>query len=203
MSQVVLYSLKSLQDDVESKKLNSTDISDSETADEIELRMDRLDRDAIGGMQENSLRDSSQIYQAYTKESFVKASPFTQYFDDYCKKIEFSIAVLEPGGYNENPYYFPDLLEIITSQLYIMPLWTSCMVNHVREIYPERLFHIKNMLSNNFAECNIFHLKNHVLEGSKKLVTSELTTLMYNITKSKYYRYYEKNRGYYNNSRYK
>jgi len=48
------------------------------------------------------------------------------------------------------------------------------------------------MLSNNIAECNIFHLKNHVLKGNKKLVTSELTTLMYNNTKSKYYRYYEK-----------
>jgi len=65
MNQAVLYSLKSLQDDVKSKKLNSTDISDSETADEIELRMDRLDRDEIGIMQDNSLRDTSQIYQAY------------------------------------------------------------------------------------------------------------------------------------------
>ena len=191
MNQAVLYSLKSLQDDVKSKKLNSTDISDSETADEIELRMDRLDREELGKMQENVLRDTSKIYQAYTKESFVKASPFTPYFEDFCKKLEFSIAVFEPHC-SENPYYFPDLLEIITSQLYVMPLWTSCMVYHAKEMFPERLSCIKTMLSNNVSESNIFHLKNHILQGNKKLVTSELTTLMYNNIKSKYFRYYEK-----------
>ncbi len=153
MNQAVLYSLKSLQDDVKSKKLNSTDISGSETADEIELSMDRLDREEIGKIQENIIRDTSQIYQAYTKESFVKASPFTPYFDDFCKKLEFSIAVLEPGDYSGNPYFFPDLLAIITSQLYIMPLWTSCMVNHAKEMFPERLSCIKTMLSNNVFSC--------------------------------------------------
>ena len=121
------------------------------------------------------------------------ASPFTFYFDNVINKIRISISYSDNiSTVEDNPYYFPGLLDIITDQLYVMPLWTSCMITQAKQQFPGRLDFIKTSLSNNFSESNIMHTKHCIFNKRKNLMTSEISCKMYSNIKSKFYRHYEK-----------
>ncbi len=197
LTRSVLYSLKALQCDVKSKNLNSADIIESETATEIQNRLDRVKRENISKDQEtsnpdNPLRDKTQIYCGYSKEALITASPFTGYYNDLLSRLMLSIScsdIIE--DYCEvNPYFSQELLKIISEKLYIMPFWTSCMAIQARKQFPERLSLISFPLNDNPSESNFMHFKQYLLCGKKNLLTSEITPLMYNRIKAKFYKYY-------------
>jgi len=214
LTRAVLYSLKSLQYEVKSKNLNSVDICKSETATEIQNRLERTKREEISKRQEpletsrpflskeegsdktsepnNPLRSNTHIYCGYSKEALITASPFTNYYKDLLSRLMLSISCSDniENDCEVNPYFFPEFLKIIREKLYIMPLWTSCMAKQARDQFPEKLSLISFPLDDNPSESNFMHLKHYILNGKKNLLTSEITPLMYNQVKAKFYRYY-------------
>lgn len=86
-----------------------------------------------------------------------------------------------------NPYYHPDLFQLILDQIYLMPFWTSLMLNRCQSKYR---FHNKfTRLTNNPVE-NWFKILKHNILLKKKVNPSELSIAIYKYINGKVNKYH-------------
>ncbi len=128
-------------------------------------------------------------YVDFTKNSvqtIKKQSPFTLYFNRLLISYSKIVASYIDGcGTCEiaNPLFQPRLMNIITSRLWHISMWTGILV-HI-EINQTRL-------SNNNVECYFKIFKNHWVKDQKsKLMPSEVACMLNKKNKATYKQFYE------------
>ncbi|CAF0978990.1 unnamed protein product [Brachionus calyciflorus] len=83
----------------------------------------------------NTLRETSLkkdvIFTDETSDNYIRVSPFTNYFKDRIAGINAKIKKHETFlEMKDNPYYFPELLDILKSKLHLVPLWTGLFISN-------------------------------------------------------------------------
>ena len=94
---------------------------------------------------------------------------------------EISYQINKTLNIEENAFFNTNLWKLINDQLYIVALWTGCIVSKV----DSRITRLKN----NPVEFWFRHLKCNLLKNQRVSV-SELTSLLYNHHMSKYLKFY-------------
>ena len=122
--------------------------------------------------------------------SLKKFSPFTKYFSLWF--IDNEIVVNKStqdlcSNYQANFYYNGKLIEIIVDYLHILPLWSGIILKKWQEMYPN--YDILTRVTNNLVENWFGRLKNFILKN-KKVMPSELVSLLYQRLLAKYLKSY-------------
>jgi hypothetical protein len=122
-------------------------------------------------------------------DNITRDYPFTAYFE---KKISYFCNNQKEKNDNngdQNEYFYPDLMKIICKKLYMMPLWSGIMLQHLKEKYP----HINETtrVSNNIVESYFSHLKNSILNGEGPVLPSQLVGPLFQRILSKFLKFYQ------------
>ena len=89
----------------------------------------------------------------------------------------------------QNEYYYPELFDLITNEMYLIPLWSGIVIFKVQQRYKDYYNQVLCRLTNNFVENWFGNLKNNILFG-RLMMTSELTAKLYQRIVSKYIEFY-------------
>lgn len=120
-----------------------------------------------------------------------RTSPFKYYYDDYIKELKSSLILdFQDQKMEINEFYSPELFQIIQRYLYLMPLWTSLMINNRKKLYGVCMKTVPNRLTNNAVESYFGHLKNNIL-FNRRMTTSELVGLLFNRIRSIHIKMFE------------
>ena len=127
-----------------------------------------------------------------SNKTIIENSPFKKYFDNYFASIQSNIdnRTRVNSNLKPNPYYQPELFNIIRKQMYIIPLWSGIMIYKCQLMYPDSFVRIISRISNNPAEGWFGHLKNDLLEN-EMVLASQLATLLYERLQAKFIEFYQ------------
>ena len=116
-------------------------------------------------------------------------SPFKLHFLPIIAAITETIRTRNNIEQKKNIFYAPIFLEIIYDYLHLLPLWTGLMINEWNNKYSKK-FNFPSRLSNNAVENHFKVTKFSVLNKTKKVMPSIMTSLFYARIQSKYVQYY-------------
>lgn len=122
-------------------------------------------------------------------DNVTKNSPFTEYFDKKIIEINQKLSSENVNEILENEYYNLELLKIICSKLYIMPMWSGIMIKELKEKYPHMTETTR--CSNNMVESYFSYLKNSILNSEDSLMPSQLIGPLFQRIVSKYIKFYQ------------
>ena len=131
------------------------------------------------------------IFTDETSDNYMRDSPFTNYFKDRIADINAKIKNQETYlEMKDNPYFFPELLDILKSKLHLVPLWTGLLISHEIDEFPYKKS--LSRLTNNPVEAWFGNLRNNILDINKRvkikqrLCPSEIVIPLYNQLKMFY-----------------
>ena len=123
-------------------------------------------RDKIKEFEELS-NDKNQDFKKIDKKSIKNNSPFSNYFNKLISNL--SMLLQQNTRAKENPFYKPDIFQLIQKQLYLAPVWSGFFLNahfeQKREYYMSSYYEKKmpTKLENNRVENHFVNLKNGIL----------------------------------------
>ena len=140
----------------------------------------------------NQFNDKRHIFWKSNDSESINQSDFSNHFDSLVKTFD-RIDVITSNELN--PYFVPNLFEIVRKKLNTIALWTGVMIPQGirvidKAIYSERKLRNKTRLDNNAVENYFGFLKRKIMMSSKKMLPSELVRKIYNNVKSKYLEFY-------------
>ncbi len=180
----VEYSLAAIKTEIINRDLHRVNVNDV-TSPEQKIRDAFFDQ---------HLQLSEHDDGPESTKSIVDNSPFRTHFNSLFEQVQKEIEKhnsIAEKTISLNPYYFPQLFEILSKQLYLVPLWSGIMIYTCQQNYPFCFDRILSRLSNNPVEGWFGHLKNHPLENNI-VMTSELVTILYERIVSKFIEFYMK-----------
>jgi len=157
LNKQVIYSLKTLWEELKKRNISSTDINLDQTRSKNQRERDTLF---------NSLNER-KIFVSNDNYDLTNDSPFKLFFDKKFK--EYSTVIDKESDLKNNEYYCPELFHIINKRMHLVPLWSGIMI-------PSNLN--KTRLVNNFVE-NHFGQTKHNLIPRLKISISEFVGLSY------------------------
>ena len=177
----VKYSLEAIKTEIINRELQRVNVNDISSPAE-KIRNEYFSK---------HLELSEQDEKSETTKSIVANSPFRIYFNNLFGRLQEGIdkRSLIPETNQLNPYYIPKLFNILTNQLYLIPLWTGIMIYHCQTRFPFSFDKILSRLSNNPVEAWFGHLKNQLLENNI-VITSELASILFERIVSKFIEFY-------------
>ncbi len=138
------------------------------------------------------IRNEIEKARPFTKtqlKNVKKSSPFRKYFDKIlkhkCRRFDFDIKI------EKNDFYNPGLFNLIDSYVALLPLWTGCFLNVLKQKYKTFIFQELVRLHSNPGEKNFDILKNKIILKSGAM-PSEVAALMYEGLQFKFDRDYSK-----------
>jgi hypothetical protein len=136
------------------------------------------------------IREEIEKERPFTKtqlKNVKKSSPFRKYFDKLlkkkCRRFDFDNKVAR------NDFFNPGLFNLINSHVSILPLWTGCLLNVLKQKSKTFKFEELVRLHSNPGEKNFDILKNKIVLKSGAM-PSEVAALMYERFKYKFDRDY-------------
>ncbi len=117
------------------------------------------------------------------------SSPFTIYFNQLVNDSK-TIIRTNTCSADMNPYYCPELIDIILQRIHLVPLWSSIMIGDWQKANKVAQTEQFSRISNNSVEQYFNIVKTHLLKN-RKVMISELGSLMYNKNLAKFNLYYK------------
>ncbi len=181
LDQTVVYSLKALRTELINRDLHRVNIQN--------ISSPTLTKRNAQFAKHLDLSDDQSFLES--NKTIITNSPFKKYFDIFFVNMQQNIDKKTVNlNLKPNPYYQPELFNIIRKQMYIIPLWSGIMIYKCQLMYPDSFERILSRLSNNPAEGWFGHLKNYLLEN-ETVLASHLATILYERIQAKFIEFYQ------------
>jgi hypothetical protein len=181
LDQTVVYSLKALRTELINRDLHRVNIQN--------ISSPTLTKRNAQFAKNLDLSDDQSFLES--NKTIITNSPFNRYFDIFFVNMQQNIDKKTVNlNLKPNPYYQPELFNIIRKQMYIIPLWSGIMIYKCQLMYPDSFERILSRLSNNPAEGWFGHLKNDLLEN-ETVLASQLATILYERIQAKFIEFYQ------------
>ncbi len=181
LDQTVVYSLKALRTELINRDLHRVNIQN--------ISSPTLTKRNAQFAKHLDLSDDQSFLES--NKTIITNSPFKRYFDIFFVNMQQNIDKKTVNlNLKPNPYYQPELFNIIRKQMYIIPLWSGIMIYKCQLMYPDSFERILSRLSNNPAEGWFGHLKNDLLEN-ETVLASQLATILYERIQAKFIEFYQ------------
>lgn len=157
----------------------------------FEVRMDIPPKERQRDKEFFELKNKNNLeFQKPNRKSIKFNSPFSDYFNKII--LDFSAILQKDIRFKpENPFYLPELFQLIQNQLYLAPVWSGIFISeHFRknkEFYTQSFYTkaLPKKLENNRVENRFDNLKNDVLP-SNQVTPSEYSKATFSLLKSQY-----------------
>ncbi|CAF0843751.1 unnamed protein product [Brachionus calyciflorus] len=138
------------------------------------------------------------IFTEDVSDNYRRDSPFTKYFDELIFRIKSKIGLDEFAtnqNLKDNEYYYPELLDILTTKLHLAPLWSGFLIYTEDINFPNKKQITR--FTNKPVEAWFGNFRNNILDINKRLKTkqrlcpSEITIPLYNQLQMYYKEHYD------------